>query len=53
MAAMRTEVHIAKHKSHPHGKIRKCLKCDEEVNNTEHSLFHCPVVKFIWDLAGY
>ena len=38
LAAMRTEVHIAKLKSHPTGKVRNCLKCDDELSNTEHSL---------------
>ena len=28
------------------------MKIDDEVNNTEHSLVHCPVAKFIWDLTG-
>ena len=32
IAAMRTEIHIVKFKSHPTGKIRGCLRCNDEVN---------------------
>lgn len=42
MTAMRTEVHIVKYKSHPTGKIRNCLKFDEEVNDSVHVLYRCP-----------
>ena len=52
LAAIRTEVHITKLKSHPAGKVRNCLKCDDEINNTKYSLFHCLIVQFIWDLIG-
>ena len=45
IAAMRTELHIVKFKTHPRGKVREFLKCSEHVNNTEHVLFHCPLAK--------
>ena len=51
MAAMRTESHIVKFKSHPTGKIRGCLGCNGEANNTEHVLYHCPLARFIWDIV--
>ena len=37
LAAIRTEVYIAKLKSHQTGNVRNCLKCDDEVKNPEHS----------------
>ena len=48
---MRTETHIVKFKSHPTGKIRGFLRCNEEANNTEHVLYHCPLANFIWDIV--
>ena len=53
MAAMRTEIHIVKFKSHPTGKIRGCLRCNEEVNNTEHVTYYCPFARFIWNIVRY
>ena len=51
MAAIRTEIHTVKFKSHPTGTVRYCLKCDDKINNTLHMFFHCPVATFMWDLA--
>lgn len=45
MAAMRTEVQILKFKKHPTGKIKKCLKCDEEVNK-KSSYCHKPLLRY-------
>ena len=51
MAAVRTDIHIVKFKSHLTGVIRNCLKCDDEINNTIHTFFHCQVATFILDLV--
>merc|ERR1712240_756018 len=34
------------------GQIRGYLKCNEEVNNTEYVLFHCPSARFILDILS-
>ena len=52
MAAMRSELHIIKFKSHPTGELRSCAICAEEVNNTAHVLLHCPISLYIWDITG-
>ena len=51
MAALRTEIHIVRLKLYPTGAIRHCLKCDDEINNTLHNFYHCPVATFMWDIA--
>ena len=51
MAVLRTEIHIVRFKSYPTGAIRHCLKCDDEINNTLHNFYHCPVATFMWDIA--
>ena len=48
---MRTDIHIVKLKSHSTGKTRGCLGCNEEVNNTEHVTYHCPLARFVWDIV--
>ena len=50
MAAMRTVVYIVKFKSHPTGKIRNCLKFNEEENNSVHVLYYCPIAIFVWNI---
>ena len=47
MATMKSEVHLAKFKSYPTSKIKKCLRCDDKANNTEHVIYHCPLARFI------
>ena len=38
-----TEVNITKLMLHPTGKVRNCLKCDEKVNNTDHTISSCNI----------
>ena len=49
MATVRIELHLVKFKSHPTRIVGHCLKCDDEINNTLHNLYHCPVATFIWE----
>ena len=51
MAAKRTKINIVKFKSHHTVTIRYCLKFDDNINNSLHTLFHCPMATFMWDLA--
>ena len=51
MAVMWTEIHIVYFKLHPTGKIRGCLRCNEEANNTDHVIYHCSLARFIWDIV--
>ena len=47
MAAVKTEMHLVKFKSNPTREIRNCLKCDDEINNTIHTFFYCPIATFM------
>ena len=50
MASIRTKIYLVKFKSQPTGTITHFLKYDDEVNLTLQTLFHCPVVTFMWDI---
>ena len=52
LAAMRSETHIIKFKSHPTGEFRNCAICAELCNNTAHVLLHCPISLYIWEITG-
>ena len=52
LAAMRSETHIIRFKTHPTGEYRDGAICMESCNNTAHILLHCPISNFIWALAA-
>ena len=51
MTAIRTEFNLVEFKSHPTSNIRNLLKCDEEVNNSLHTLFYFPVASYVSKIA--
>ena len=52
LAAMRSETHIIKFKSHPTGEFRNCAICAESCNNTAHVLLHCPISLYVWEISA-
>merc|ERR1712112_95759 len=52
LAAMRSETHIIKFKSHPTGEFRNCAICMDPCNNNAHILLHCPISLYIWGIVA-
>lgn len=51
LAAMRSETHVIKFKSHPTGEFRNCAIGAESCNNTAHILLHCPISLYVWEIV--
>ena len=51
MAVIITEACLAKLESNPTGYIRNCLKSNEDINNSLHTLFFCTIASFVWNIA--
>ena len=52
LAAMRSETHIIKFKSHPTGEFRNCAICAELCNNIAHVLLHCAISLYVWEISA-